>query len=82
MNTLRSRKDLFAAHEEVVRVGEGGIRRVGHGVKGTDGDGEFVKDEVIGLVFFTNESTEELFVFSAKSKNKGRMRGHISLTIQ
>lgn len=53
-----ARKDFFTAHKEIVRVGEGRVNGVGHGVKGTDGKREFVEDKVVGVVFFTNQSTE------------------------
>lgn len=58
VDTLCARKDFFTAHKEIVRVGEGRVNGVGHGVKGTDGKREFVEDKVVGVVFFTNQSTE------------------------
>jgi hypothetical protein len=56
VNSLSSRQNLFTSHEEVVRVGEVRVCRVGHGVEGSDGQWEFVKDEVVGLVLFSNQS--------------------------
>lgn len=60
METLSSREDLLAAHEEVVRVGKEGVGRVGHGVEGTEGEGELVDDVVVGVVLLLDDDSEGL----------------------
>jgi hypothetical protein len=65
MDTLRPRQDLFPSHEEIVRVGQGRVRGVGHGVERSDGERELVEDVVVGAVLFLDESAEPSFVFGA-----------------
>jgi hypothetical protein len=65
VDTLRAGEDLLAAHEEIVRVGQGRVDRVGHGVERSDGERELVEDEVVGVVFFPYQSAEELLVLGA-----------------
>lgn len=57
---LGTRENLLAAHEEVVRVGEQGVVGVGHGVEGSEGEGELVDDVVIGVVLLLDEDAERL----------------------
>lgn len=71
MDSLRAGQDLFTSHEEVVRVGQCWVRGVGHGVEGSNSEGELVKDVVVGTVLFLDQSTEPSFVLGAV---KGRQR--------
>lgn len=65
VDSLSAGQDLFTSHEKVVRVGQGGVRGVGHGVEGSDGKGELVEDVVVGAVLFLDQSAEPSFVLSA-----------------
>ena len=73
VDTLSAREDLLSAHEEVVRVGvflksavtvlnTYGVLGIGHGVERTDSKRELVQDEVVGLVLFADQTTEELLI--------------------
>lgn len=65
MDALRAGHDLLAAHEEVVRVGEGGVGRVGVRVERPDGAGEFVDGVEVGGVFRGYEAAEGFFLGGA-----------------
>ena len=67
VDTLGSRQDLLSAHEEVIAVRVAGVRvrgvglmsravGGGHGVEGSDGEGEFVEDVEVGAVLFEDET--------------------------
>jgi hypothetical protein len=65
VDSLSAGQDLFTSHEEIVRVGQGRVGGVGHGVEGSDGKGELVEDVVVGAVLFLDQSTEPSLVLSA-----------------
>lgn len=65
VDSLRTGQDLFPSHEEIIRVGQGRVGSVGHGVERSDGERELVEDVVVGAVLFLDESTEPSFVFGA-----------------
>ncbi len=54
MYSLSTREDLLAAHEEIVRVRQGRVGWVGHGIEWSDSKRELVEDEVVGVKFFPN----------------------------
>lgn len=60
VDTLSSRHDLFTAHEEVVRVGELRVLRVGLGVEWSQGHGKLVEDEEVGVVLLPDDLTQLL----------------------
>jgi len=60
VNSLSTGKDLFTSHEEVVRVGEFGVLRIGHGVEGSDLEREFVDNVVISVVLLLDDLSESL----------------------
>jgi hypothetical protein len=70
VNTLSTGQDLFTAHEEIVRVGQGRVLGVRHGVEWSDGEGELVEDVIIGVVFLLDQSTEPLLIFGAVMKDR------------
>jgi hypothetical protein len=65
VDSLRTGQDLFTSHEEIIRVGQGRVGSVGHGVERPDGERELVEDVVVGAVLFLDESTEPSFVLGA-----------------
>jgi hypothetical protein len=60
VNSLSTGKDLFTSHEEIVRVGEFGVLRIGHGVEGSDLEREFVDNVVISVVLLLDDLSEGL----------------------
>lgn len=51
MDALGAGHDFLPAHEEVVGIAERRVGWVGSGVEGTEGEGEFVEGEEVGVVF-------------------------------
>lgn len=72
MDSLRARQDLFTSHEEIVRVGQGRVGRVGHRVEWSNRERELVEDVIVGAVLFLDESAEPSFVFGAAGGLAGR----------
>ena len=60
MDTLGSRHDLLATHEEVIRVGEAGVLRVGLGVEWPHGHGELVQHVEVGVVLVADDLAQLL----------------------
>lgn len=58
VDALGARHDFLAAHEEVVRVCEGGVVRGGVGVEGAEGAGVLVYGEEVCVVFFEDDFAE------------------------
>lgn len=67
MDTLGTRKDLLAAHKEVVAVGVARVLGVGHGVERSDSGGEFVEDIEVSVILREDEAAEMLFLGGAVS---------------
>ena len=73
MHSLRAREDLFAAHEEVVRVGQLRVLRVGHRVERSDLERELVNDGVVSVVLLLDDLAERLFGRSAVLESRFRI---------
>lgn len=61
VDTLSTRHDLLATHEEVVRVGELRVFRIGLGVEGSQGHGELVEDEEVGVILLPDNLAQLFF---------------------
>mmetsp|Transcript_57173 Transcript_57173/g.170430 ORF Transcript_57173/g.170430 Transcript_57173/m.170430 type:complete len:663 (+) Transcript_57173:408-2396(+) len=61
VTALRSRADLLSSEEDIVRIGELGIVRIGHGVERTYGGRVLVQHEEIGAVFLFDSFAEGEF---------------------
>ena len=81
MNSLRSRCDLFATHEEIVRIGVVGIVRVQHCVEWTSICRVSVQHVKVSVIFFFDKFSECLFGVSAEivelSLLNSRLREHL-----
>lgn len=66
MDALAAGQNLFAADEEVARVGDLGVVRIGHGVERSRRGGELVEDVVVRAVFLFDELAEALLCSGAE----------------
>ena len=64
MHSLSSARDLFAAHEEVIRVSVVRINWVNHGVEGSRVDWVSVKHVEVSVVFCLHKRTQCLLCLS------------------
>lgn len=60
VDTLGTGHDLLTTHEEVIRVGESIVLRVGLGVEGSHGHRELVQNVEIGVVLVANDLAQLL----------------------
>lgn len=77
VDTLGTRHDFLATHEEVVRVGEAVVGGVSLGVEGTDSHGEFVQHVEIGVVLLADDVAELLLHGGGKVVLEALLLGHI-----
>ena len=62
VDTLSTRADLLATHEEIVRVRELGVMRGRHCVGRADVDRELVEDIEVGVVLLKDQAAEVLLL--------------------
>ncbi|KAH3666816.1 hypothetical protein OGAPHI_003265 [Ogataea philodendri] len=66
VNTLGSRQNLLATHEEVVRVRVVAVFRVWHRVERSDSQRELVQDVEVGVVLVAHQFTQQLLVLGGQ----------------